>query len=75
MLGLHSTLGALTYWKGIPSTARSFSNFYPLERFLKVEFEVKDEKHFFSNIHVMFCRSTLLKVLATLEGRNMHSGA
>lgn len=40
--------------EGIPSTAGSLSNFYPLERFLKVEFEVKYEKRFFQySCHVL----------------------
>lgn len=36
----------------------SFSNFYPLERFLMVEFEVKDEKHFFSIFMPRFAEAT-----------------
>lgn len=57
VLGYPSTLRALAYGKTIPFKARSLSNFYPLERFLKVEFEVEDNKQFFFKIHVTFCQS------------------
>lgn len=49
VLGRGSTLIAIACGKSIPFKARSLSNFYPLERFPKVEFEIKDDKHFFQH--------------------------